>query len=460
MISIRRLFVYFSLILVSGVFGFFTLGCDGEKIPTSSSGIPANLQKKPQPPPPSVTKTISFSILEDYDKGQDLNDIALDFQLMNELEIDTWRGSFGWDDYEPTQSQYDFTWLHNFVSLAEQYGIMLRPYICYAPPWAGDGDWNSPPNNYQDWYNFCYNLASALSSHSNILSYEIWNEENDEFWFDGTLEQYKELLMQGANAIRAGDPNVEIILGGLVWPHYEWIDGITSAGYAQYYEITPFHCYAETWSRNNVVMENYLDEQYYDWFVPTNNNQGENEPIWVNEIGYATTPGKTEADQANFMCRAVSTLFADAEIKHIGWYEIKDLPEGSPVIGDETNYYLGMTYTDLTKKLAFYTLDMLTDLLDGKTITTADAGATVTVTSGRARELFHHLFKFQDDSQVLFIYEKENDITVDVALETPGTTAYKYELNGSSSVYPSFTNNTISNLVLTAGNVALFKIVL
>lgn len=35
-----------------------------------------------------VTKNISFAILEDYDKGDDLQEIAKDFQLMKELGID------------------------------------------------------------------------------------------------------------------------------------------------------------------------------------------------------------------------------------------------------------------------------------------------------------------------------------------------------------------------------------
>ncbi|UCE07640.1 MAG: beta-galactosidase, partial [bacterium] len=383
---------------------------------------------------------------------------ALDFQLMNELEITTWRGSFGWDDYEPVQGQYDFAWLHDFANLADQYGIMLRPYICYAPEWAGDGMWNSPPNDFENWYNFCYNLATAMSIHPNILSYEIWNEENVQSWFDGTVDQYKELLLQGATVIRTIDPSKEILLGGFTEPDHEYLNELTSAGYAQFYDITPFHCYAETWTYPNVYMENYLGDDYLNLFVSNNNDVGEGEPIWVNEIGYATYY-KTEEDQANFMCRAISALLADAEVEHIGWYEIKDLPEGSPIIGDEANYYLGITYTDRTKKLAFYTLDMLTDFFDGNTITTADAEVTVTRTSGRSKKQYYHLLKYQDDSQFLFVYAKDNDCTVNIELTTPGTIAYKYELNGSSSVYSSFDNNTISNLELTKGNVALFKIV-
>ena len=46
----------------------------------------------------SVTKPISFAILEDYDKGADLGKVARDFARFRELGVPVWRGSFGWDD--------------------------------------------------------------------------------------------------------------------------------------------------------------------------------------------------------------------------------------------------------------------------------------------------------------------------------------------------------------------------
>src|SRR4051812_26778596 len=82
-------------------------------------------------------KKVSFAILDDYDKGDDLAGVAEDFQLMKDLGIDTMRTSFGWDDYEPERDQYDFAWLKRFVALAAKNGVKLRPYIGYTPKWAG-----------------------------------------------------------------------------------------------------------------------------------------------------------------------------------------------------------------------------------------------------------------------------------------------------------------------------------
>jgi hypothetical protein len=202
--------------------------------------------------PQGVTKKISFAILEDYDKGDDLREIAKDFQLMRELEIDVLRCSFGWDDYEPARGQYDFAWLIQFVKLAAQYDIKLRPYIGYTPRWAGtdgsgDGaDWNNPPADYRAWYNFVYNLADALREFPNVLSYEIYNEQNSRQWWDGSIEEYKETLRHGAAAIRAANPSAQVVLGGLVFPDVDWLHSVLRDGYARYYDITAFHAYPET----------------------------------------------------------------------------------------------------------------------------------------------------------------------------------------------------------------------
>jgi hypothetical protein len=140
--------------------------------------------------PGTVQKRLAFSILEDYDKGDDLADVDKDFDLFRQLGVTTWRGSFGWDDYEPSRGAYDFAWLHRFADLAASRGITLRPYIGYTPRWAAAGgadsdDWNDPPRNLDDWYRFVRALASAMRRHRNLVSYEIYNEENVKQWWDG-----------------------------------------------------------------------------------------------------------------------------------------------------------------------------------------------------------------------------------------------------------------------------------
>jgi hypothetical protein len=410
---------------------------------------------------PQAAKVVTFGVCEDYDKGQDLKDIAQDFELLRQLEIDTMRVSFGWDDYEPASGKYDFDWLHQFANLAAQYGIKLRPYLCYAAPWAGNGRWNSPPNDYRDWYWYCYRVAEALKDHPNIVSYEMWNEEDlmgAEGWWGGTIDQYMEILRKGSLAVRAADPGKQILLGGFARPRTNWLQQITEAGYGCYYDVTPFHCYAETWWRRDMTLEDWIGNWYYELFLPYN-EMGGGQPIWVNEIGYSTL-NRSEEQQADFLARAVAYFFSAPGIEHICWYEIRDLnPKVNP-IGDNHNYHLGITtFPDRKPKLAFYTLDMLSDLLDGKSVVPAADEAVVTVTSGAAGKLHKYLFKLADGSQLLFIYDKQSDCTVDITLPAAGKTCQRYALDGTSEAYAGFSGSAISGLQLTAGKTVILQIV-
>jgi hypothetical protein len=412
--------------------------------------------------PNTLPRTISFAVLEDYDKGADLAEIAKDFQLMKELKIDVLRCSFGWDDYEPVQGQYDFAWLRDFVQLAARYDIKLRPYIGYTPRWAGaagsdDQNWNDPPRDYRVWYEFVYQIAYALRDYPNVLSYEIYNEQNARLWWDGSIEQYKETLRYAALAIRAADSDAQILLGGFVFADADWLGSIVRSGHAQYYDVAPFHAYPETWTPNSVFVENYLDEHYRN-FVRDNQALGEGKPIWINEMGFAATPGKSELEQANWWARAVSTFLTDAYIEHIGVYEIKDLPVGQNIIGDEKNYHLGLTRADRTKKLGFHTVALLKDLLGTVPISSSDRDATVIVATGDVGDLYWRLFRRSDGKQVLFIYDKTGHPTVRISLRSRGAAALQYNLDGTAASYANFDGYTLDKVNLIAGQVAIFRI--
>jgi len=436
------------------------LGCTHpQTAPRSNTDRGAAVQTAPGP----LSKQISFSILEDYDKGQDLNEVARDFDLMNELGIDTWRGSFGWDDYEPSRGNYDFAWLHQFADLAARHGIKLRPYLGYTPAWAAQGGkddavWNDPPKNLDDWYNFVYHLASEMSRHRNILSYEIYNEENVPQWWDGTVAEYNQALLRGAAAIRQANPAAQVLLGGLVYPDVGFIKALcVTFQNAGSFDVVPLHAYAETWTPPSVVVENYLGPQYHN-FTDAVRRDCRRQPIWINEAGFATAPGKTERDQANWWVRAIATFLAAPEIELIGIYQLKDVKPDRAVIGEGENYYLGLITSDGRKKLAFSTVTLLTDLLDVHPLTVADADLTVTVKEGAPGALYHHLFIRPDGGQVLFVWDKTGRLTVDLHVAQRGAIATEDTLDGRRAFYPQFDGQTLRNVALTPGEVRIFEI--
>jgi hypothetical protein len=393
----------------------------------------------------AFTKHLEFAILEDWDKGTSLAEVERDFRLFRELGITTWRGSFGWDDYEPTRGRFDFAWLHRFAELARRDGLTLRPYLGYTAEWAAigrraDGNtWNDPPKRPADFARFAGRLAAALRRHGDVASYEIYNEENTKFWWDGTVAEYADVFAQAADSVRAADPHAAVVMGGLVWPDASWATSVCARpGHAARVDAVPVHVYSETWTPDSVTLERTVADLAGRDFRETLDGPCGGAALWANEIGFATAHGKTERQQADWWVRAIAALAADRRVALIGVYEIKDLKPGSAVIGEPENFHLGITRADRTPKLAFYTVKMLVAQLAGDvTVDDADLRATARE-SGATPPPDAHLFRRPDGRQLLIAWVRPGGtpVTLDVTLPRCGARATRYALDGKGSAVP------------------------
>lgn len=391
--------------------------------------------RAPLPAPPERAegaRRLSFSILEDYDKGEDLAEVARDFDLFQELGVTTWRGSFGWDDYEPERGHVDFAWLHAFIALAEKRGLTLRPYIGYTPEWAAGGTdedgqaWNQPPRDQGTWSAFVKALAAEVRHHRNVPSLEIYNEQNVRQWWEGTPDDYAATLRSAAD-VTSG---LDLLMGGLVFPDVEWIEDVCEeAGAGAGFDVLPIHAYPETWTPEGVTVENYLGEGFRSGFLVTADGLCGRKRIWINETGFATVPGKSEIDQAAWWVRAIATFAAEPRVEHIGVYEIKDLAPDRPAIGDAPNYHLGLTRVDRTKKLAFSTVQTMVALLGRQPFS---AGALPVRRDEARGELHHHAFTRADGSVVLVIWNRTAGERVRVTLPRSGRLV-EHALDGSAN---------------------------
>ena len=421
------------------------------------SAAPAGAARPAALAPAEFTKRLEFAVLEDYDKGDDLAEVERDFVLMQELGVDTWRGSFGWDDYEPARGQYDFAWLHRFAERAAQHGIRLRPYIGYTPEWAAvgrradGGVWNDPPTRVDDWARFAGALAGAMRRHANVVSYELYNEENVKQWWDGTAAEYAAVVARGSDAVRRAHPGAQVLLGGMVWPDTDWLEAVCGMpGNGARIDVIPFHAYPETWTPDSVTVETWVGPSYAADFLPTADAACGRKPVWINELGFATTKGKTEAEQASWWARAIATFAAAPRVEHLGVYEIKDLQPTRDVIGDAANYHLGITRVDRTKKLAFHTVRTLVRLLAGE-LTVVPAGVTVVRPASAAPPVPRdtapdaRLFRRPDGTQVLIAWVRRGRpaATVDLALARAGGVVTEHALDGRASAFTRVEGRTL-----------------
>lgn len=413
--------------------------------------------------------TVIFSTNEDYDTSayaspQGLLEVEEDFKLVKALGLDRLRVSFSWSNYEPMRGRFvNLDWLHQFVDLAEAYDIELMPYLCYAPGWATPyGDWNEPPANLDDWYNYVYRMVSEFKDQIKI--WEIWNEQDMSMWFNGTPEQYAQVLETGARAVRDANPEAVVLMGGLTAPDEKYVEFMLDRGLADSFDVVPIHSYHESWSA--AAVESYLTR----WGSPFQDikellqAKGNGQEVWVNEIGYPTNGGRTEEDQASFIRRAVATLMSTEAVNLISWYEIKDLPLDFHlgVIGDDNNYHLGLTYVDRTPKLGFYTYQNIVELLNYEPVRyLGDAITYEEKSPGRnPQRIYVHGFARENHGDIiLFVWLYGPKSVMDITLTLPGPIAsmVEYDYDGTAMEIIGFTGNSI-DLELKQDHARLFRV--
>jgi hypothetical protein len=266
------------------------------------------------------------------------------------------------------------------------------------------------------------------------------------------------VLNTGAEAVRAADPDAQVLLGGMVWPDLEWLDGACADGQARF-DVLPFHAYPETWTPESVTVETYLGPDFQREFLDPADNQCGVKPVWINETGFATTPGKTERQQADWWMRAFATFLAARRVEHLGIYEIKDQRPNTPVIGDAPNYYLGLLRVDRSPKLAFHTVKMLLRLFDSDSITVADGELAVQARNAATGKVYHHLFIRPDGRQLIFVWARGSSPTVDLRLHRPGSRVIAYGLDGKATDLPEFAGHQIKGIKLVRGEARVFEVV-
>jgi hypothetical protein len=299
-------------------------------------------------------------------------------------------------------------------------------------------------------------LATEMRRHTNVVSYEIYNEENVKQWWEGTPETYREVLGRAADAVRSSNPSAQVLLGGMVFADIEWTEAVCAGSGGRAIDVIPFHAYPETWTPAGVTLETYLAPSFEHDFAQAADASCGRKPLWINETGYATTPGRTEADQAYWWMRAIATFASTPRIEHIGIYEIKDARPDRPVIGDAPNYHLGLADVNRRKKLAFAMVKRLVAMLGGQLI----AASTPSVTSAGvpATHVFAHVFSRDDGRQVLFVWTRSGEVVVDVKVEGAASQATEYGIDGGVIGHVQFTGRHLRNLSLRPGIVRLFEV--
>jgi polysaccharide biosynthesis protein PslG len=318
----------------------------------------------------------AIGLCEDYpEESRTLAEAREDLQRTRESGGAVLRIAFGWDAMEPEPGAYDWSFWDDFVRMAvDEFGIRLIPYICYTPAWAASeaGDdifWRSPPRDPAAFERFMAAISARYARW--IDSWELWNEPDNPAYWTGDVEQFAELVRAGTQGVRRGDPSAKIVLGGVAW-NLEFVRELFAEhDIAPLVDIVNVHSYFETWHEHAIEQL----PQYLDDAAEIIREHGEQEPLWMAEVGYssqATIPNVSEVYRAHYpsehtpsyqasaLARTMLLSLGTGHLSVFAWYRINDLPNTQEVIGDANNLSLGLFDTAGKPKPAHGTFRWLT----------------------------------------------------------------------------------------------------
>lgn len=285
---------------------------------------------------------------------------------MKELGSDVVRVEFPWFLIEPTDEAYDWTRVDQIVGAVKSAGMDLHIQAFYTPQWAalrGNSTAGASCAITEDLYTSSAPIAGAyadfltdLITHVQAtnpggLDYiEIGNEfDIPRYWSrPNTINEYvNNMLIPGYNAIKAADPAIKVLSGGVANSGtLSWINSVLDAGGTGYFDIFSFHTYGDGSSVNS-------NASMFRTFL---NSRGLSAvPIWVTEFGGENSSVNDSPRQST-----ISTVFANATLQGVEQYEITDDDVWGSATGFcQREYYGILDHDALVPRASFATWQAL-----------------------------------------------------------------------------------------------------
>ncbi len=180
----------------------------------------------------------------------------------------------------------------------------------------------------------------------------LWNEPNNlshwDFEIDSDWSAYAKMVKEAAVAVRAENPRLKRVLGGISPIDPAFITRMHDKGALEHVDVVAVHGFPLDWNHWNI----------HEWPEKLNEIQAvTSKPIWVSEVG-ASSFGAEEVQE--FGLRRTAELLVP-RIDHIYWYSLFDLPRAWPATTRHResegssyyrHFYMGLFREDGTPKLA------------------------------------------------------------------------------------------------------------
>lgn len=330
------------------------------------------------------------------------------------------REEFLWRRIEPRRGEFDWSFYDSVVETALRHGISIYGLIDYWSQWAEA----YTPAGIADYARYCAALVARYKDR--IKHWEIWNEPNIFFW-QGPREMYVDLLKAAYAAIKAVDPEAQVLGCSTAGIDTGFIRMVAAKGGD--YDILTIHPYRAHLDERDFIRE--LQETA----ALTAELYGAPKPVWITEMGWSTQVegGVSERQQAGLVARCYLAAMAAGAFQNISWYDFRE--DGADPFYNE--HHFGVLRYDLTPKPAYRAFATVARTLAGRT----------TPERLEAEEgILAYRFTGPDRPPVVALWSPENARTL--ALRATGEVAMS-DLMGATSLLP--TQEGVALLSLAAG---------
>jgi polysaccharide biosynthesis protein PslG len=287
------------------------------------------------------------------------------------------REEIRWDWVEHPLGQPDWGFTDEMVQDARGDGLDILGLLGYnnSAQTAGVVDYTVPDIGL--WKNY---VASVVTHYKGqIHAWEVWNEPDVPYFWNGSVADYVNLLRETYTTIKSIDPTATVMNGACSNLDLNWFNDFLNQGGAQYTDVLAFHPYAMKSSIDNGQYQTLDLAHFRDIQARTG------KPWWFTEIGWSSAPDGpdygggvgSEQAQASYMIRqyVMSLDFQGLNVEHIFWYNFHD--DGTDPGNVENNY--GLIQNDWhTPKFTYTAYQQMTSHLTGATAQgTVDSGVGI-----------------------------------------------------------------------------------
>ncbi|MCL1955333.1 MAG: beta-galactosidase [Brevinematales bacterium] len=246
-----------------------------------------------------------------------------EFDHLNYMGVSWVLHTFYWGRIEPQQNNWNFESYDVVVNNAGKAGIKVLGVLAYDNRWIHPdqkGHDYIPPERMPDFLNYVRKTVEYFKGR--VGAWCIWNEPNSSRFWNGTVDEYAELIRQAADAIKETDSDV-IVLGGAFNRNVtglpkKMINRLFESGAMENVDAVAFHPYEISANRSLKL---------YKQFEEIVNQYGYKDKIWITEVGYPTGGWyPTKVSEEKFPLRVVKTfaLLAAGGARRLFWYQMFD----------------------------------------------------------------------------------------------------------------------------------------